>query len=98
MSSTDATLSRACDTVMTRPSSLGVSSRTSKEVCQKNPCRLTVLDCVTLETGNELGAYLGTQGYPPISWTNNIAGYIKSMSQQLVIDGSDGFYSWSSQS
>ncbi|KAM0790852.1 hypothetical protein ACM66B_004695 [Microbotryomycetes sp. NB124-2] len=49
------------------------------------------------ETGNELGAYLGTQGYPPLAWTNNIAKYIKSMSQQLVIDGSDGFYSWSTR-
>ncbi|KAK4050721.1 hypothetical protein OIO90_004943 [Microbotryomycetes sp. JL221] len=49
------------------------------------------------ETGNELGAYLGTQGYPPLSWTNNIAKYIKSMSKQLVIDGSDGFYSWSTR-
>ncbi|KAK4050851.1 hypothetical protein OIV83_003273 [Microbotryomycetes sp. JL201] len=49
------------------------------------------------ETGNELGAYLGTQGYPPLKWTNNIAAYIKSMSNQLVIDGSDGFYSWSTR-
>ncbi|ORY89070.1 glycoside hydrolase superfamily [Leucosporidium creatinivorum] len=48
------------------------------------------------ETGNELGAYLGAEGYPPLAWTKNIATYIKSLApSQLVIDGSDGFLSGS---
>lgn len=49
-----------------------------------------------LGAGNELGAYLGAEGYPPLAWTKNIASYIKSLApSQLVIDGSDGFLSGS---
>lgn len=45
------------------------------------------------ETGNELGGYLGREGYPSLTWTSNIAKYIKSLApNHLVIDGTDGFY------
>lgn len=48
---------------------------------------------VMWETGNELGAYIGREGYPPTEWTANIVDYIKSIApNQLVLDGTDGFY------
>lgn len=44
-------------------------------------------------TGNELGAYIGREGYPPAYWTANIADLIRSLApRQLVLDGTDGFY------
>ena len=46
------------------------------------------------ETGNEFGAYMGKEGYPPASFTSSVAAYIKSQTQALVIDGSDGFYNY----
>jgi mannan endo-1,4-beta-mannosidase len=46
------------------------------------------------ETGNEFGAYMGKEGYPPASFTSSVADYIKSQTQALVIDGSDGFYNY----
>lgn len=37
--------------------------------------------------------------YPPASWTDNIASYIKSLApNQLILDGTGGFYNYSSQS
>lgn len=44
------------------------------------------------ETGNELGAWEGLQGYPPAAWTKAVAGQIKSLTSSLIIDGSSGFY------
>ncbi len=44
------------------------------------------------ETGNELGAWQGQDGYPPASWTNAVAAQIKWLTQSLIIDGSSGFY------
>lgn len=49
------------------------------------------------ETGNEFGAYMGQEGYPPASFTSSVAAYIKSLTPALVIDGSDGFYNWSTK-
>ncbi|CAD6569290.1 MAG: hypothetical protein CYPHOPRED_003272 [Cyphobasidiales sp. Tagirdzhanova-0007] len=50
------------------------------------------------ETGNEYGAYLGKFGYPPLSFTNQIAGFIKSVDgNHLVIDGTDGFYNYTTK-
>ncbi|SCV74634.1 BQ2448_7663 [Microbotryum intermedium] len=50
------------------------------------------------ETGNELGGYIGREGYPPYAWTNSIAGLIKGLSpKSLVIDGTDGFYNYSTK-
>jgi endo-1,4-beta-mannosidase len=46
------------------------------------------------ETGNELGAYIGKEGYPPATWTKEIAAVINQYSDSLVIDGSDGFYNY----
>lgn len=49
------------------------------------------------ETGNELGGYIGAEGYPPAAWTTSIALYIKSLApNQLTIDGSNGFYNYTS--
>ncbi|ORY88384.1 glycoside hydrolase superfamily [Leucosporidium creatinivorum] len=50
------------------------------------------------ETGNELGAYIGKEGYPPATWTSSITSYIKSIApNQLIMDGSDGFYNYSTK-
>lgn len=49
------------------------------------------------ETGNELGAYIGKEGYPPAAWTTTIAATIKSYSRSLIIDGSGGFYNYSTK-
>lgn len=49
------------------------------------------------ETGNELGGYIGQEGYPPASWTSTIAGVINEHSSSLVIDGSDGFWNYSTK-
>lgn len=49
------------------------------------------------ETGNEFGAYMGREGYPPASFTNSVASYIKTLTSALVIDGSDGFYNYSTK-
>lgn len=49
------------------------------------------------ETGNELGAYIGKEGYPPAAWTSMIVNTIKSVSKSLVIDGSDGFYNYTTK-
>jgi len=49
------------------------------------------------ETGNELGAYIGKEGYPPAGWTSAIAAVINKHSSSLVIDGSDGFYNYSTK-
>ncbi len=46
------------------------------------------------ETGNELGAYIGREGYPPATWTEAIAGVINQYSKSLVIDGSNGFWNY----
>ncbi|SCV72576.1 BQ2448_4113 [Microbotryum intermedium] len=46
-----------------------------------------------VETGNELGAYMGKEGYPPSDWTDRVAQRIKQLAPQaLVMDGTDGFY------
>ena len=38
------------------------------------------------ETGNEYGGYIGRYGYPPLSFTDTIAGYIKGLdSRHLVV-------------
>lgn len=45
------------------------------------------------ETGNELGAYIGYEGYPPAAWTSAITGAMKAIApNQLTIDGTDGFW------
>ena len=35
--------------------------------------------------------------YPPESWTTKIAGTIKGLSSQLVMDGSDGFVNYTTK-
>ncbi|GAA98564.1 glycoside hydrolase family 5 protein [Mixia osmundae IAM 14324] len=53
---------------------------------------------IAWETGNEWGAYIGREGYPPLAWTNNIASYIKSLApKQLVIDGTDGIWNYTTK-
>ncbi|GAA5841643.1 hypothetical protein JCM9279_000714 [Rhodotorula babjevae] len=48
------------------------------------------------ETGNELGGYIGAEGYPPAAWTTKIVSYIRAVdSRHLVIDGSSGFWNYS---
>lgn len=43
------------------------------------------------ETGNELGAYMLSEGAPPAAWTLDITNFIKSLSpNSLVSDGSNG--------
>ncbi|KAM0754027.1 glycoside hydrolase [Meredithblackwellia eburnea MCA 4105] len=50
------------------------------------------------ETGNELGAYIGKEGYPPADWTAKIAQQLKTLApKQLVIDGTDGIYNYSTK-
>jgi len=50
------------------------------------------------ETGNELGAYIGEEGYPPASWTDEIVTGIKEVdANHLVIDGTDGFYNYTTK-
>lgn len=45
------------------------------------------------ETGNELGAYIGYEGYPPASWTSAVTQAMKNNApNQLTIDGTDGFW------
>ncbi|SCZ98387.1 BZ3500_MvSof-1268-A1-R1_Chr3-2g06336 [Microbotryum saponariae] len=52
----------------------------------------------SLSAGNELGGYIGNDGYPPYGWTNSIAGLIKSLCpKSLVIDGTDGIYNYSTK-
>ncbi|KDE02945.1 hypothetical protein MVLG_06542 [Microbotryum lychnidis-dioicae p1A1 Lamole] len=47
------------------------------------------------ETGNELGAYFGREGYPPQAWTGKAAGLIKGLAPNtLVIDGTDGLWNY----
>lgn len=49
------------------------------------------------ETGNEMGAYIGKEGYPPASWTQGVISALKQHDgNHLIIDGSDGFYNYSS--
>ncbi|SCZ92550.1 BZ3500_MvSof-1268-A1-R1_Chr5-2g07968 [Microbotryum saponariae] len=46
-----------------------------------------------IETGNELGAYMGKEGYPPLNWTDRVAQRIKQLAPlALVMDGTDGIY------
>ncbi|SCV67891.1 BQ2448_5502 [Microbotryum intermedium] len=48
------------------------------------------------ETGNELGAWFGREGYPPQAWTSKAAGLIKELAPNtLVIDGTDGLWNYS---
>ncbi|SCV71400.1 BQ2448_2988 [Microbotryum intermedium] len=50
------------------------------------------------ETGNELGGYIGKENYPPLYWTNRVAGLIRGLSpKSLIIDGSDGFYNYTTK-
>lgn len=50
------------------------------------------------ETGNELGGYIGREGYPPAQWTQGIINAIRSIdSQHLIMDGSGGFYNYSTK-
>ncbi|KAL8293642.1 hypothetical protein RQP46_000343 [Phenoliferia psychrophenolica] len=47
------------------------------------------------ETGNELGAYMGKEGYPPAVWTYRVAAMMKAFAPRiLVLDGSDGFWNY----
>ncbi|GAA94324.1 glycoside hydrolase family 5 protein [Mixia osmundae IAM 14324] len=51
---------------------------------------------IAWETGNEWGAYIGREGYPPLAFTNNIASLIKHLApNQLIIDGTDGLWNYS---
>ncbi|KDE08737.1 hypothetical protein MVLG_01191 [Microbotryum lychnidis-dioicae p1A1 Lamole] len=51
-----------------------------------------------IETGNELGAYMGKEGYPPLNWTDRVAQRIKQLAPlALVMDGTDGIYNWSTK-
>ncbi|GAA5897847.1 hypothetical protein JCM6882_005094 [Rhodosporidiobolus microsporus] len=48
------------------------------------------------ETGNELGGYINAEMWPPASWTNQIINYIRAYdSQHLIIDGTGGFWNYS---
>ncbi|GAA5915844.1 hypothetical protein JCM6882_006818 [Rhodosporidiobolus microsporus] len=48
------------------------------------------------ETGNELGGYINAEMWPPASWTNQIITYIRKYdSQHLIIDGTGGFWNYS---
>ncbi|SGY60627.1 BQ5605_C007g04458 [Microbotryum silenes-dioicae] len=50
------------------------------------------------ETGNELGGYIGKENYPPEYWTNRVASLIRGLSpKSLIIDGSDGFYNYTTK-
>lgn len=50
------------------------------------------------ETGNEYGGYIGRYGYPPLSFTDTIAGYIKGLdSRHLVVDGTNGFWNYTTR-
>lgn len=49
------------------------------------------------ETGNELGAYIDKEGYPSEAWTKSVMGLVRNYSQALLIDGSDGFYNYSTK-
>ncbi|SCV72577.1 BQ2448_4114 [Microbotryum intermedium] len=51
-----------------------------------------------IEDGNEFGAYMGKEGYPPLSFTEDIAKYVKSLAPQaLFMDGTDGFYNYTTK-
>ncbi|GAA5830082.1 hypothetical protein JCM11251_006867 [Rhodosporidiobolus azoricus] len=48
------------------------------------------------ETGNELGGYINAEMWPPASWTNYVIGYIRKYdSSHLIIDGTGGFWNYS---
>ncbi|KAL8279268.1 hypothetical protein RQP46_008305 [Phenoliferia psychrophenolica] len=50
------------------------------------------------ETGNELGGYIGAEGYPPLAWTNAAAAQIRAIdTNHLIIDGTNGIYNYSSK-
>ncbi|GAA6004062.1 uncharacterized protein JCM10292_005861 [Rhodotorula paludigena] len=50
------------------------------------------------ETGNELGGYINAEMWPPASWTNAIIDTIRKYdSQHLIIDGSGGFWNYSTK-
>ncbi|SGY68131.1 BQ5605_C004g02854 [Microbotryum silenes-dioicae] len=51
-----------------------------------------------IEDGNEFGAYMGKEGFPPLSFTEDIAKYVKSLAPQaLLMDGTDGFYNYTTK-
>ncbi|SCZ92502.1 BZ3500_MvSof-1268-A1-R1_Chr5-2g07920 [Microbotryum saponariae] len=46
-----------------------------------------------IEDGNEFGAYKGSEGYPPLAFTDEIAAQVKKFAPQaLFMDGTDGFF------
>ncbi|KAM0751781.1 glycoside hydrolase [Meredithblackwellia eburnea MCA 4105] len=50
------------------------------------------------ETGNELGGYIGHDGYPPFNWTTMATAQIRAMAKnQLIIDGTNGVYNYSTK-
>ncbi|GJN87931.1 hypothetical protein Rhopal_000886-T1 [Rhodotorula paludigena] len=50
------------------------------------------------ETGNELGGYINAEMWPPASWTNAIIDTIRKYdSQHLIVDGSGGFWNYSTK-
>nr|AIC85594.1 psychrophilic beta-mannanase [Glaciozyma antarctica] len=50
------------------------------------------------ETGNELGGYIGAEGYPPQSWTTLITQTIRAVDQaHIILDGSNGFYNYTNK-
>ncbi|KAK4702778.1 hypothetical protein P7C70_g3441, partial [Phenoliferia sp. Uapishka_3] len=50
------------------------------------------------ETGNELGGYIGAEGYPPVNWTTSATSQIlASAPHQLIMDGTNGIYNYTTK-
>lgn len=50
------------------------------------------------ETGNELGGYIGYDGYPPFKWSTQVLEILKGLdANHLIIDGTDGFYNYTTK-
>ncbi|BGP35565.1 hypothetical protein JCM10296v2_007406 [Rhodotorula toruloides] len=50
---------------------------------------------IAWETGNELGGYINAEAWPPASWTTAIIAWIRKYdTKHLIIDGTNGFWNY----